>query len=122
MRGTVLLLEDDADVREAVAGVLEDAGFQVATAANGKEGLNVLAQNTSPCVIVLDLWMPVLSGREFLEQLREEPQKSALPVVLMTASDSTPPPGVAACLRKPFGVSQLVKVVEKHCLKAGRAA
>ena len=122
MRGTVLLLEDDVDVRDAVAGVLEDAGFNVATAANGREGLQVLAQNTSPCLIVLDLWMPILSGREFLAQLQAEPEKSSLPVVLMTASDSAPPSGVVECLRKPFGISQLVKTVEKHCLKVDRAA
>jgi CheY-like chemotaxis protein len=122
MRGTVLLLEDDVDVREAVAGVLEDAGFRVAMASNGREGLEVLAQNTSPCLIVLDLWMPILSGREFLAQLQAEPEKSALPVVLMTASDSAPPSGVVECLRKPFGISKLVKTVEKHCLKVDRAA
>jgi CheY-like chemotaxis protein len=115
MSRTVLIVEDDADICEAVAAVVEDLGLDVAVAANGQEGLRVLARIGVPCMILLDWWMPVLSGREFLERLKEDPETRTVPVVLMTASETAPPPGVAAVLRKPFGLSRLMKLLAAHC-------
>ena len=115
MSRTILILEDDADILEALAAVAEDEGLHVAAAANGQEGLRVLASIGAPCLIVLDWWMPVLSGREFLERLQADPAMRTVPVVVMTASDIAPPPGVAAFLRKPFSVSRLLEVLAAHC-------
>jgi CheY-like chemotaxis protein len=118
MGRTVLILEDDADIRDALAAVVEDHGLDVVSAANGQEGLRVLARTGEPCLILLDWWMPVLSGREFLERLREDPATRTVPVVVMTASDIAPPPGITAFLRKPFSVSRLLEVLAAHCSRA----
>jgi CheY-like chemotaxis protein len=115
---TVLIVEDDADIREALAAVIEDEGFDVAAAANGLEGLRVLARIGAPCLILLDWWMPVLSGREFLEVLQADPVMRTVPVVVMTAADIAPPPGIAAFLRKPFSVLRLQEVMAAHCARA----
>lgn len=116
MRGTILLLEDDADVRMAIAGLLEDEGYEVVAASNGLEGLRVLAGMRVPCLILLDLWMPVMTGREFLAQLAAVPAWRTLPVVVLTASDSPRPLGATALLRKPFPASKLLEFVAAHCV------
>jgi CheY-like chemotaxis protein len=115
MRRIVLVVEDDADIRAALAAFLEDAGFTVAVASNGSEGLKELARIERPCLILLDWWMPVLSGREFLEVLKAHPEKSALPVVVMTTGEPPPLPGIVAFLRKPFGLSRLLNLLEAFC-------
>jgi CheY-like chemotaxis protein len=114
MSRTILILEDDADILEALAVVIEDEGFDVAAAANDEEGLRVLASIGAPCLILLDWWMPVLSGREFLARLQADPAMRTVPVVVMTAAGIAPPPGVAAFLRKPFSVSQLLEILAAH--------
>ena len=85
---TVLVVDDDAAMREIVERTLRSTGYQVATASNGQEGLQVL-EAKNPGLIVLDLMMPEMDGFEFLRRLKENPRHGHLPVVVATAKELT---------------------------------
>ena len=81
----VLIVDDVVDLLDALAGFLTDVGLQVKTAVNGYEGLAV-ASAWKPDVILLDLVMPVLDGRAFLQRLQTDPVLARIPVIVMSAS------------------------------------
>lgn len=117
---TILVVEDDTDIREVVAELLEAEGYRVAQAANGKEALDHLRQaEVLPCVVLLDLMMPVMSGPELLEILAADPSLSNLPVVVVSAmADRGRAPGVKRFLRKPVSSEALREVVAEYCTGA----
>ncbi|MGD1908785.1 MAG: response regulator [Leptolyngbyaceae cyanobacterium] len=114
--GKVLLVDDEAGLREAVQAYLEDSGFTVDTASNATEGWDKLQVNT-PDVLISDIMMPQVDGYQFLEQVREDPRYKALPVVFLTARGMTSDriqgysAGVDAYLPKPFDPEELVAIV-----------
>ncbi len=116
MTGQVLLVDDEPGLREAVQAYLEDSGFTVDVASNGKEGLD-MAQQKLPDLIITDIMMPQVDGYEFLRQLREDPQFKTLPVVFLTARGMTSDriqgynAGCDAYLPKPFDPDELVAIV-----------
>jgi CheY-like chemotaxis protein len=107
----VLVVEDEHDLRETVSEVLEADGFRVLQASNGREALAV-ASEADPCVIVLDLMMPVMTGWEVMAALQEEGRLDTTAVVIVSASHH-PPAGARAFLPKPFGVDSLLETVER---------
>ena len=85
-RGALILVaDDDGDVRELVVFRLERAGYQVVTAADGQEAVEV-ALERSPDVCVIDVMMPKLDGYQVTERLRASPGLAEVPIVLLTAS------------------------------------
>ena len=84
----VLVVEDDADTREMLQRMLEREGFTVVQAADGRAGLDRVAENC-PSLILLDLLMPQMNGFEFLAELQARPQWRSIPVVVVTAKDLT---------------------------------
>lgn len=119
--GRLLLVDDDADIRAVLQDFLEEEGYSVSTACNGREALTLLRQDGVPCVILLDLMMPIMDGWQFLEFKNSDDQLSPIPVVVISAyRDSTPHEGVAATLAKPLDVDRLLAVVQQHC--GGRAS
>src|SRR4051794_32442195 len=82
----VLLVEDDADLRETTAMLLECEGYQVCAVENGREALNQLLDGPLPSVILLDMLMPVMNGWEFRAHQQRDPRLAAVPVVVVTAS------------------------------------
>jgi CheY-like chemotaxis protein len=84
-RHTILVVEDDPDIAESLCDVLRGEGYEVVTASNGKEGLNRIQEMGTPCLILLDLMMPVMSGGEFLTVLRQTDATAAVPVVIVSA-------------------------------------
>ena len=117
-RKTVLLVEDDADVREAVEQILTDEGFQVIAAADGGVALEVLAQGRHQfCTVILDVLMPGVDGAEFLARARE--QLRSLPVLLFSASrlprHLREDPQVKDLIPKPVEVSVLLEKIRAHC-------
>jgi CheY-like chemotaxis protein len=113
---SILLIEDDAGIRESVAECLESEGYRVTPAANGVEGLAWLRREQRPNLIVVDLVMPVMSGTEFLEALSEDAALRDIPVVLMTAampSSARPLPRATGYLSKPFELSELLDTIER---------
>jgi CheY-like chemotaxis protein len=111
----VLVIDDDADIRESLREALEDAGYDVTTACNGREGLERLAQIGNPCVILLDLMMPVMSGPEFLQVLIED--KNHAPVVVVSAYGeiADPATGISDFIPKPVRLDRLLDAVSRYC-------
>lgn len=108
---TVLLVDDDAEVRDVCAQVLSDEGYTVHAASDGVSGIAQL--DRMPDVIVLDLVMPRMDGWEFLRRLREVAGHERTPVLLLTATASSGASlvGAQAILRKPFVVEALLRHV-----------
>jgi CheY-like chemotaxis protein len=116
MAGNILLVDDDADIRDAMRDVLSDAGYNVWEAENGKAALDLLRDVPLPCLVVLDMMMPVMDGPTFLNQLRADgPDLRKLPVVAISAAPQRPLPQVHEWLSKPFEVGSLLRLVERHC-------
>ncbi len=111
----MLVVDDDAPIRELVCAVLEGAGYAVHTAGDGAEALRV-ALEARPAVILLDLGLPGLDGRQFLAAYRREPGPHA-PVVLLTGAGERESyameAGAAGHLSKPFKVADLLAAVER---------
>jgi CheY-like chemotaxis protein len=111
---SVLVIEDDHDLRVLLRQALEEAGFQVFSAPHGRGGLEMLRETRPlPSVIVLDLRMPIMDGWQFVEKLRAEEALKELPVIAVTADTATPPPGVTHTLRKPFKANRLLELLRK---------
>src|SRR5436190_416272 len=91
---TVLIVEDEPDIRESLREVLEDEGYTVAVASNGKEGLAQLARLSKPCAVVLDIIMPVMSGNELYNAMQADPALAAIPVLVSTSDPTRAPSGV----------------------------
>lgn len=112
---TVLVVEDDSDIRELFGEVLTQAGYHVVEAENGQEALDFLRDHR-PCLVLLDLMMPVLSGPELLEIMAEDERLASLPVVVVSAvADRGSAPGVRRFLRKPVPSDVLRAVVAEYC-------
>lgn len=114
----VLVVDDHEDIRNTLTVALDDEGYEVRAAANGKEALRVLEEWT-PCVILLDLMMPVMDGWAFREeQLRRENGK-AVPVVILSAAGELEKHRVAlsaaGVIPKPFDIDRVVEAVAAAC-------
>lgn len=113
----VLIVEDDADVREFLEFLLADNGYDTASARNGRDALIQMAAR-KPSVVLLDLNMPVMDGWEFRRQQLDDPGKAGVPVVAVTAHfdphDVERTLGVK-CLKKPMQVDQLLAEVQQAC-------
>lgn len=115
----VLLVEDDRDVREALAQVLEFEGYEVASAANGLEAIEQLRRDLAPSIILLDLMMPVMDGRQFRSIQMQDPTIASIPVIVISADGQVEQKvaglGIAGYLRKPIEVEDLLALIARHC-------
>jgi CheY-like chemotaxis protein len=119
-RRVVLVVEDDADVRESLVEVLEDHDYHPLGAANGQEAIDRLRAGTDrPCLILLDMMMPVMDGRRFRALQQEDPALRSIPVVVLTAhaniQEATDGMEAVGSLRKPVRLDELIDTVRKHC-------
>jgi CheY-like chemotaxis protein len=114
----VLVVEDDALIRESLIDALEEHGYQVTGAANGRDALDVLATPPRPDVILLDLMMPVMDGRSFRDQQLRDPALAAIPVVVLSAASDVlragAEMGAAGILRKPVTLRALLDELARH--------
>jgi CheY-like chemotaxis protein len=117
---SILIVEDDETIRETIAELLQGEGFRVLTAGDGKRGLELLHACQDAALVLLDLWMPVMNGWEFLEAKLADPQLSLVPVVVISAVGAhTPmPEGARAFLHKPIRLNTLLAAVEMHRRRA----
>ncbi|HLH27260.1 MAG TPA: response regulator [Chloroflexota bacterium] len=117
-RSTVLLVEDDPDLRRFAQVTLRLGGYRPLIAADGETGL-ALARKARPQLMVLDLRLPELDGWQVLQALRATPETAELPVLVLTASagpadkDRTLAAGVAGYLVKPVSADALLDAVER---------
>ena len=114
---TVLIIEDDIDIREILELTLKVEGFDVLTAPNGAEAFKVLATGRVPCLILLDLMMPVMDGWEFAQKIENKPDLSSIPIVLVTAysEKAKSVKKALSIIPKPINYDDLVSTVKAHC-------
>src|SRR5262249_7462062 len=114
----ILVVDDDAAVREAVALALEDAGYTVDRAAHGREALDRLRSGPCPALVLLGLAMPGVGGGPFLRAREAAPGLAAIRVVVVSASDPRQARaaalGAADYLHKPLDTSELTDKVRRH--------
>ena len=117
----IVVIEDEDAIRDVVAYNLARAGFEVATADNGREGLE-LVRDQSPGLVVLDLMLPELDGIEVCRSMRADPAMRDIPVIMLTAKAGDDDvwagwqAGASYYLTKPFDLEELVRYL--HHLEA----
>jgi CheY-like chemotaxis protein len=109
----ILVVEDERESRETLRELLEFEGYTVETAANGREALEIL-NRVEPCVVLLDLFMPVMDGWQVLERLRDDHRLAKLNVVVITSAVTNTPADVPV-LTKPLDLDRLMQTVEAAC-------
>lgn len=124
---TILIIEDDMDIRELVAEILGDEGYNTKTAENGRIGLDYLLacdKNSLPDCVILDLMMPVMTGLQVMDYLLENHTNdlAKLPIIITTAKgnpreDLANMPVNVTKIRKPMDVNELIDTVAKHSSK-----
>ena len=117
--GTVLVVDDDPAFRDVLTILLRGAGYAVETAANGRRALGLLRAAAPPCLIVLDLSMPVMDGPQFLDALRQDPALAGVPVLVTSArrdgQEAADALGAVGYLEKPVDLDALLRHVGLHC-------
>jgi signal transduction histidine kinase len=113
--GRILVVEDDRQILAIISLLLEDEGYEVQTATDGKQALAHLQKGPSPDLIILDLMLPALDGWEFRTIQREDPTLARIPVLAVSADSSAKAAAIDATsfLRKPFGAEDLLRRVHK---------
>jgi CheY-like chemotaxis protein len=112
---TILIVDDEFSIVEALAEIVSFSGYQVVTAANGQTGLES-ARAHRPALILLDFMMPVMDGLQLLTRLREDPESAGTKVVMMTAAPHGIPAEARdwdALLIKPFDASELIRTIAR---------
>jgi CheY-like chemotaxis protein len=111
---TIMVVDDEREIRDSLSQVLEDAGYAVVCAEHGADALATLARIPPPSAIVLDLFMPELSGWRFAEQLKLKQDYARIPLIVITAAGAywgTPVPKERV-LYKPFKPEQLLALLD----------
>ncbi len=111
--GGILIVDDDELIRETLRELVEMTGCSALEAANGREALKVMAEHR-PCLVILDLLMPVMTGNELWEVMRRDPLLAQIPVVISTSAPDRAPIGVPV-LRKPIDIDAVVKWMKQSC-------
>jgi CheY-like chemotaxis protein len=113
---TIVIVDDEFGLADVLASTLSDIGFRVLSAANGKQGLEIMVEHP-PDLVLLDYMMPLLDGAGVLKAMRADPKLAAVPVIMMTAVPESVVRvqchGYTAFLRKPFDFQTLLKAVER---------
>ncbi len=114
---TALVIEDEDEARAALTQILEFEGFRVEAFPNGAAALDYLAKSEAPCLILLDIRMPVMDGRQFRTAMLRDTRLANVPVVIVTALDPSAAAGMSALrgLRKPINADALLSVVRENC-------
>jgi CheY-like chemotaxis protein len=117
MQNRILVVDDDPDILDALKVMLEDEGFSVETANNGHV-LQVLDGTNLPSLIVLDVLLSGMDGRELAEQLRKKPDTKDIPIVMISANPGAAHDcvkrGANEFLAKPFEINDLLSVIKKY--------
>ena len=114
---TVLVVDDEPLIAMALEAALEDAGYRVATAANGRQGLERLAEAPRPDLVLLDMMMPVMNGPAMLAAMASDPDLRGIPVIVLSSLPAETVrarvEGVAAILLKPCTAEQVLDAIAR---------
>ena len=116
----VMIVEDDQDIRDSLVEVIQDNSYDVLPASNGPDALEQLRNSDGkPCVILLDIMMPIMDGRQFRSVQREDPRLRDIPVIVLTAhalaDDSFADLEPVAYMKKPVKLTELLGEIARHC-------
>lgn len=115
MNKKILIVDDDPDIQSLLQDVLETEGYQTLTANNGVLGLEILEKNHGIGLILLDVMMPVMNGRAFLDKMRKVGEFADIPVVFLSAAvDTINTDGADGVLMKPAEIDVVLDIVDKH--------
>jgi CheY-like chemotaxis protein len=117
MTHTVLIVEDEEELREMMREALESNGYTVVAAPEGQEALDAIAHIEHVCLVLLDLLMPGMNGWDFFMKMRERPELASVPVVVHSSAPSRAPAGVARVVQKPVLLDRLLAIVNEYCAK-----
>ena len=115
----ILIVEDDEAIAEAIVSLLEDEGYEAMSVSDGRAALEKLRNGERPCLILLDISMPVMNGWRFREEQLKDAALAPIPIVVCTADgraeDKARSIGAAGWLQKPIDPERLLEVVGTHC-------
>ncbi len=113
---TVLLVEDDFEIRDILQDLLEAEGYDVVPAGNGRQALQFLAENRAhgPKLVILDMMMPFIDGRQVLEVMQRDHALADIPVIVISAMGRETPAGASAFLKKPLSLEKLFETVRLY--------
>jgi CheY-like chemotaxis protein len=109
----VLIVEDETESRETLRDLLELEGYTVETAPNGRAALEIMA-TIEPCVVLLDLFMPVMDGWQVIDRLRTDGRLGKMNVLVMTSAAHRAPADLPV-FEKPLNLEKLMRIVETVC-------
>jgi CheY-like chemotaxis protein len=113
---SILVVEDDEDIRNAIVDLLEAEGYQTESAVNGKDALDRLAHIPKPCLVLLDMMMPIMNGRQFLDAIMKDSLLAPIPVLVVSAiADKSNSVGSVGFLKKPIDIDVVLNVVSQYC-------
>ena len=112
---TLLIVEDEEDLREMLRDALERRGFHVVTASNGQEALAAIPQIKHLCLVLLDLFMPEMNGWDFFDALKSKLDWQKIPVIITTSAPDRAPAGADRVLQKPLSLDRVVAAVQEFC-------
>ncbi len=120
---SILVVEDDEAICQAIKELLELEGYSVVTARNGKEALDLIKTLTHPCLILLDLMLPVMNGWELLNHLKgcSSDMLASIPVVITSAAGTAAMSAAKQAegyIKKPIDIDILLRMVQKYCKAA----
>ncbi len=116
----ILIVEDDPEIRESLAELLRLEGYEITTASNGVEALEVLEKSgVKPQLIILDILMPEMNGIEFLERRQTEPNFRSIPTMVLSCNKvqekTAQRLGITSFLQKPVGADNLLRSAREIC-------
>jgi CheY-like chemotaxis protein len=110
----ILVVDDDDAIRDSLTFVLEDEGYRVHTAADGRDALAVLARIPCPALALVDLRMPVMDGVELIAAMRGDARLATVPILVLSAASTIAVPAGIPTLPKPSSVERILDAVERH--------
>ncbi|MGZ3404951.1 MAG: response regulator [Polyangia bacterium] len=114
MGHTVLVVDDDPDIRDSLRMLLEDEGYEVHTAANGAQAVATMC-SLAPCFVILDLMMPVMDGWEVSSRMQDDARLAEIPVCVVTATPEWAPTDSVCVLSKPVDIERLLELLQERC-------
>jgi CheY-like chemotaxis protein len=122
----IMVVEDDETIRDSLIEYLADRGYQTKGAADGQQALAALTSDpVAPCLIVLDLMMPVMDGWTFRAEQMRDPHLAQIPVVVVSAvrdvAKQVKDLGLIGVLKKPIDLPKLLAIVSEHCCSGGQS-